>query len=134
MINIIHKMLDNKNNNNIQNKNQKNESLVPYNHSENELLLNPEMNYKENPLHLIGPLYIAGGVVGIFFGIISGYWLIHYYFPKIIRNNTNIKISKFISEIINHSNHLSNTFGGFGLINYFISKSIDLMMYEAKII
>ena len=54
-----------KNNNNI----QENTIITPYNHSEKDLLLNPEMNYILNPLHIIGPLYIVGGCIGIISGI-----------------------------------------------------------------
>ena len=117
------------NNNNI----QENTIITPYNHSEKDLLLNPEMNYIDNPLHIIGPLYIVGGCIGIISGIVKSYKDI-YYFPKIINNNSKIKISKYLSEIINHSNHLSNTFGSFGLVNYFVSKSMDLIIQETKII
>ena len=127
-------MIDNKNINGKKNENQNNNPNAPYNHSERELLLNPEMNYRENPIHIIGPLYIVGGVLGVFTGIINGYKQIHYYFPRIIKNNTKVKISKYLTEIINHSNHLSNCFGSFGIVNYIVSNSMNLMIQEAKII
>ena len=110
------------------------QNLEPYEHSEKDLLLNPEMNYNQNPLHIIGPLYIIGGIIGIFSGIVHSHFDIKNNFPLILRNNKKVKISKYLSEIINHSNHLANSFGSFGIVNLIVSKSMNILLTENKML